>query len=142
MSCNYPKRFCAALSVATKAVTLNETCVLCIKGIANLPSCFYFLYDVLDPNAEDTFPILISTSSGNVPLVDANLTPVTYGDLVFNSVYSVAKLNICSNGDCCSNNQITYFQLIGTVHTATGVTETAATSNSTTVTGGTDSSFL
>ena len=135
MSCNYPKRFYAALSVATKAVSLNETCVLCIKGIASLPSCFYFLYDVLDPNAEPTYPILISTRSGNIPLVDSNLTPVTYGDLVYNSIYSVAKINICGTNDCCSNQMITYFQLIGT-------NVDAVSGAGVTVTGGTDSSFL
>lgn len=135
MSCNYPKRFCAALSVATKAVSLNETTILCIKGIASLPSCFYFLFDVLDPNAEPTFPILISTSSGNIPLVDSNLTPVTYGDLVYNSIYSVAKINVCGTNDRCSNQMVSYFQLIGT-------NVDAVSGAGVTVTGGTDSSFL
>lgn len=115
MSCNnYPKKFCSNLTVANKAVTLGENVVLCIKGVGSLPSVFYLLFNVDDPAAQDTFPIYISTrNSGNVHLVDSALNIVTYGDLVYNSVYTVAKINVCSNGDACSNQQTTYFQLVG-----------------------------
>lgn len=110
----FPKRYCNALTIADKAVTLGENVVLCIKGVGNLPQTFYLLYDVDDPAAQDTYPVYISTrNSGNVHLVDSALNIVTYGDLVYNSVYNVAKVNVCSNGDCCSNQMITYFQLVG-----------------------------
>jgi hypothetical protein len=136
MKNNYPKKYCNFLSVANKEVVLGETVILCIKGVASLGRTFYLLYDIQDAEALDTYPVLVSTSSGNVPLVDSNLVPVTYGDLVFNSVYNIAKVNVCGTMDCCSNQQVTYFQVIGLYK------EAAATSNSTTVTGGTDSSFL
>lgn len=135
MSYNYPKRFCSAITVANKEVVLGETVILCIRGVASLPVVFNLLYNIQDAEAEDTFEVLISTSSGNVPLVDSNLTPVTYGDLVFNSVYTIAKVNVCGTNDCCSNQQVTYFQVIG-------LSTAPATATNTSVTGGTDSSFL
>ena len=110
---NYPKRYCCALTVANKEVVLGENVVLCIKGTASLPQTFYLLYNIQDAEAADNYPVYISTSSGNVHLVDTNLNVVTYGDLVYNSIYNIAKVNVCSNGDNCSNNQVTYFQLIG-----------------------------
>ena len=123
---SYPKRYCCSLTVANRAVTLGENVVLCIRGVGSLPSTFYFLYNIQDPNAQDSYPVYISTrDSGNVHLVDSALNIVTYGDLVYNSIYSVAKINVCSNGDNCSNQQTTYFQLIGS-----------------TVSGGTTANFL
>ena len=110
---NYPKRYCCAITVANKEVVLGENVVLCIKGTASLPQTFYLLYNIQDAEAADNYPVYISTSSGNVHLVDTNLNVVTYGDLVYNSIYNIAKVNVCSNGDNCSNNQVTYFQLIG-----------------------------
>ena len=110
---NYPKRYCCALTVANKEVVLGENVVLCIKGVGSLPQTFYLLYNIQDAEAADTSPVYISTSSGNVHLVDTNLNVVTYGDLVYNSIYNVAKVNVCGNNDCCSNQQVTYFQLIG-----------------------------
>jgi hypothetical protein len=110
----YPKKYCCALTEADKAVTLGENVVLCIKGVGSLPQTFMLLFDVDDPAAQDTYPVYISTrNSGNVHLVDSNLNIVTYGDLVYNSVYLVAKINVCGSDDCCSNQQTTYFQLVG-----------------------------
>ena len=113
---NYPKKYLCSLSIADKGVVLGENVVLCIKGVASLPSTFYLLNTIQLPDAQDTYPVYISTrNSGNVHLVDSELNVVTYGDLIYNSVYNIAKINVCSNGDCCSNQQTTYFQLIGTV---------------------------
>ena len=108
----YPKKYCNFLTVADKAVTLGENVVLCIKGVGSAPPTFYLLFNVDDPAAQDTYPVYISTSSGNVHLVDENLNVVTYGDLVFNSVYNLAKINVCGSNDCCSNQMTTYFQII------------------------------
>ena len=108
----YPKKYCNFLTVAEKAVTLGENVVLCVKGVGGLPPTFYLLYNVRDEAAQPTSPIYISTSSGNVHLVDENLNVVTYGDLVYNSVYNIAKINVCGSDDCCSNRTTTHFQII------------------------------
>lgn len=114
MSCNYPKRYLNTLTRSDKGVVLGENVVLCVRGAASLPSTFYLLYNTQIPDAEPTYPIYISTrNSGNVPLVDSDLNVVTYGDLIYNTVYNLAKVNVCNNGDCCSNQQTTYYQLIG-----------------------------
>ena len=110
---NYPRRFCNAITVADKAVTLGENVVLCIKGVGSLPVVFNLLFNVDDPAAQDTYPVYVSTrNSGNVHLVDSALNIVTYGDLLFNSVYTIAKVNVCGSNDCCSNQQTTYFQVL------------------------------
>lgn len=120
MACNYPKRYDTALTKTTKGVVLNaEQVVLCIYGAGKLPPTFYLYYNLPAlTGATDTMPVLISTVNGNIPLVDAALTAVTYGDLTNGTVLDIAKVNICDGNCCqcaCNRDQVTYFQLINRV---------------------------
>jgi hypothetical protein len=118
MACNYPKRYDVALTKTTKGVVLNaEQVVLCVHGIPKLPPTFYLYYAIPAlTDATATMPVLISTPGGNIPLVDASLTAVTFGDLTNGTVLDIAKVNICNGGCCsCQRETITYFQLINRV---------------------------
>lgn len=127
MACAYPKRYDTALTKTNKAVVLNaEQVVLCVYGVAKLPPTFYLYYNIPAlTDATATMPVLISTPSGNVPLVDAALVAVTFGDITNGTVLDIAKVNICDGNACrcsCNRDQITYFQLINRVVTAATTT--------------------